>query len=136
MAGNSSLRVLRVQSPAAETISIGRGAVIAAISTLLISESPPRKLGALWHPPPCSMAEILLTGALTVTRSSAAVNMKHWRPPLEAPVHPIRLASTSGNEVRKSTERMLFQRCSPKELMFHNASPGLPNSWGTWLVSL
>src|SRR5580658_5810957 len=70
MAGNSSLGVLRVQSPVAETSSIGLGANMEAISTLLV---PMRRPGMFSQTsPPCMMAETMFTGAANCRRSSTA----------------------------------------------------------------
>jgi len=72
MAGYSSRGTLRVQSPVAETSSMGRGAIMAAISTL---DVPMRSPGAFSHwQPPCMMNETMLTGAVARTRPSTAAS--------------------------------------------------------------
>ena len=106
MAGYSTVGVFTVQSPVADTSSSGRGAISAPISILLTSK---RRFGAFsqMHPP-CIVAEIILTGAETLIRSSTAVNMKVCVPPPDAPVHPMRSLSTSDKLSKKSMELMLF----------------------------
>ena len=67
---------------------MGRGAIMAPISTLNVSR---RRLGAFsQRPPPCMMAEIMLTGAENCMRSSIAASRKVCVPPPEAPVAPMR----------------------------------------------
>ena len=131
IAGYSCRGVFFVQSPVAATISIGRGAIIAAISTLKVSTRNP---GAFSHgDPPCIIPEIMFTGADQRIRSSTAVNMNVCVAPPDAPVAPIRSGSTSGNADRKSTARIEFHNCNPNGPQFHNGSP---KACGVCLVSL
>src|SRR4026207_1207937 len=84
-AGYSASSVLAVQSPVAETISSGRGAIVAAISTLVVSR---RSEGGFSHrQPPCMCSEIMFTGTATLTRSSTAASRKGWAPAPAAPRH-------------------------------------------------
>ena len=106
IAGYSTVGVFTVQSPVAETSRSGRGAISAPISILLTSK---RRFGAFSQiQPPCIVAEIILTGAETLMRSSTAVNIKVCVPPPDAPVHPMRSLSTSGRFSKKSMELILF----------------------------
>ena len=59
-AGNSSSSVCDVQSPVADTMSSGRGAIVAPISTLVVSSRSPG--GFSQRQPPCMRSEIMLTG--------------------------------------------------------------------------
>src|SRR6185436_11908814 len=63
--------------------------------------------------PPCMPVETMTAGKATLQRSSRAARMKVCVPPPEAPVMPMRAGSTSGRFKRKSSERRLFQVCSP-----------------------
>ena len=111
MAGYSSRGTLWVQSPVAETSSMGRGAIMAAISTL---EVPMRSPGAFSHwQPPCMMNETMFTGAATRTRSSTAASKKACVAPPEAPATAIRWLSTSGSDSTKSSARIEFHNCRP-----------------------
>ena len=72
------------QSPVAEIISIGRGAMVAAISTLVVSR---RSDGGFSHKqPPCMCSEIMFTGTATLTRSSTAASRNVCVPPPDSPV--------------------------------------------------
>ena len=68
IAGYSTSIVSAVQSPVAEIISSGRGAIVAAISRLLVSSRRPGMFSQ--RHPPCMCSEIMLTGAATATRGS------------------------------------------------------------------
>src|ERR1035441_6945719 len=121
-AGNSSERLFFVQSPVAETIIMGRGAIMAAISTLKVSR---RRLGAFSHsPPPCMMAEIMFTGAENCMRSSTASRRSVCVAPPDAPVAPMRAALTSGSDSRKSTARMEFHNCRESDPKSQSCSTG------------
>ncbi len=50
---------------------------------------------------------------MTAGRESSAPRIIVWVPPPLAPVTPIRVVSTSGNETRKSSERIELYVCSP-----------------------
>ncbi len=98
-AGYSSVCMLRVQSPVAAVISIGRGAIMDAISTLLV---PMRRLGAFSHrPPPCMMNDTMLAGAEKRMRSSTAATCIVWVAPPDAPVAPIWCGFTPGSDFQK-----------------------------------
>ena len=122
MAGNTSFGVSTVQSPPFEMRISGLGAISAPTTMLLKSVQPARRLAAVWQPPPWLVAEIMLTGAATLIRSSTAIRKNVWVPPPDAPVAAIRFGSTSGSDVRKSVALMLFQRCIPiEDPMFHKS---------------
>src|ERR1019366_3997038 len=98
--GYSSRGTLRDQAVVSETTSIGLGANIAAISTLLVLR---RRPGAFSHrSPPCMKDEIMLPGDENHTRSSTAVSNIVCVAPPDAPAMPIRPASSSSSEERKS----------------------------------
>ena len=134
-AGYSSRSMLRVQSPVAAAMNMGRGAIMAANSTLLVSR---RRPGAFSHtPPPCMMKETMLAGAENWTRSSTAVSVYVWVAPPEAPVAPIILGLTPGRDSRKSMARMAFHNWRPNEPNPQSCSTGFsPKSCGVWMVSL
>jgi len=66
--------------------------------------------------PPWKCAEIIFTGAVTEIRSSRAVKSIACDAPPEAPVHPIRLASTSGRLQRYSRAVRPFHSCRDKDV--------------------
>ena len=128
-AESSASRVFTVQSPVAETISSGRGAMVAAISTLLVSR---RSVGAFSHrQPPCMCSEIMFTGTATLTRSSTAASRNVCVPPPDSPVTARASAWTSGSDCRKSRLRIEFHSCSPARLMPHNVSRLPPKVCGS-----
>ena len=78
---------------------MGRGAIMAAISTLKVSS---RRLGAFsQRPPPCMMADTMLTGAENWMRSSTAASEKVCVPPPEAPVAPMRVGIDAGQRLQE-----------------------------------
>ena len=96
------------------TISSGRGAITAAISTLVVSSRRPG--GFSQRHPPCMWSEIMLTGAATAMRGSTAAARNVCVPPPDSPVIPIASFRTYGSASRKSIARMLFQSWRPDRL--------------------
>jgi hypothetical protein len=95
---------------------------VAAISIVDVPTHNPGRFSQL-HPG-CFSAPMMLTGAATLTRSSAAIRRSVCVAPPEAPVTPIRDPSTSGSDERKSSARMLFQSCTPPRLKPYNSASG------------
>ena len=127
--------MLRVQSPVAETISIGRGAIMAPISTLKV---PKRRPGAFSHgEPPCMMAEIMFTGARKLHAIVHRGQQKRLRAAARcagrADLLRIHIrAAIAGNPPRGSSST-IAARSGPKP---QSCSRGLPKSCGVWMVSL
>ena len=82
------------------------------------------------------MAEIMFTGAENFMRSSTAANRNVCVAPPDAPVAPMRAASTPGSDSRKSTARMAFHNCKASGEKSQSCSTGPPKSCGVWMVSL
>ena len=119
----------------AETISIGRGAIVAAISTLVISS---RRPGGFSHrQPPCMCSEIMLTGTATLTRGSTAASEERLRAAAGLAGHAdARRAGRTGSVSRKSSARMPFHNCSPARLRPHRFSRRPPKVCGSCWLSL
>ncbi len=133
ISGYSTRGVSFVESPVAEIMRSGRGAIVAASSTLLVSRRSP---GGFSHRhPPCMCSEIMFTGTATFTRSSTAARRKVCVPPPDAPAAPMRSGSTSGRDWRKSRLRMPFQSCRPARLSPHRLSRRPPNACVSWRLS-
>ena len=134
IAGYSSRGMLRVQSVVSDTTSIGLGANMAAISTLLVLR---RRPGAFSHrSPPCMMDETMFTGDANWMRSSIAVRRKVCVAPPDAPAMPIRLASTSSREERKSKRANRVPQLEAMGPNDQRRCAALAKRCGTWTVSV
>jgi len=120
----------RVLGPIASgaIISIGRGAIIAPISTLNVSSAGPAR------------SRIAIRPACCPKSCSPEQNISRDHPPpltetsaYRRPIHPsiaIRSGSTSGSDCRKSSARIEFHNCNPMGPKDHNCSRGPPKSCG------
>ena len=105
---------------------MGRGAIMAPISTLKVSS---RRLGAFSHrPPPCMMAEIMLTGAENWMRSSTAGEQEGLRAAARGAGGADRCRDSLRAAIRrKSTARIEFHSCRPSGPKSQSCSAGCRN---------
>ena len=74
------------------------------------------------------------TGAKTLIRSSNAASVHVCDAPPDAPVQPIRSASTSGKSHRKSNARNEFHVCKPNGLTPYSADSRCKSAGQRWMI--